>query len=222
MNDKRNFFDLSHPIENGMTFFPGDPEPRLTPAAMEPPWQVTELHLGTHTGTHIDAASHYISTGRTIDQYPPERFILPGLVVPVRRGHVLSLAKGDDEVIGPEALVESLAVLPEGGAVLLRTGWDSFWKTERYLRHPYLSAEAAQALVEAGVKLVGIDALNVDSTAQGTTHAHEILLSHDILIVENLAHLEQLTPGTFYQFSFLPLLLAGLDGSPVRAVAWEV
>ncbi len=208
------FFDLSQPIENGMTFYPGDPEPRISPAAMEPPWQVTELHMGTHTGTHIDAASHYIPTGRTIDQYPPERFILSGVVVPVSRG--------DDEAISVEILPTSLADLSPGGAVLIHTGWDRFWNTERYLRHPYLSLEAARALVEAGAKLVGIDALNVDSTAQGTTHAHDILLGRDVLIVENLTRLDQLTPGVSYRFSFLPLRLAGLDGSPVRAVAWEV
>lgn len=213
MNGKPKFFDLSHPIENGMTFYPGDPQPHIIPAIMEPPWQVTELHLGTHTGTHIDAASHYIPTGRTIDQYPPERFILTGMVAPVSRG--------DDEAIKAENLHISMANLSPDGAMLIHTGWDRFWKTERYLHHPYLSPEVAQALVEAGVKLVGIDALNVDSTIQGTTHAHDILLGNDVLIVENLTHLDQLTPGTVYRVSFLPLCLAGLDGSPVRAVAWQ-
>jgi kynurenine formamidase len=208
------YFDLSQPIENGMTFFPGDPEPRIAPATLEPPWQVTDLHLGTHTGTHIDAASHYIPAGRTIDQYPPERFILTGSVIPVQQK--------DDQAINATALQAGLKNLAPGSALLIHTGWDRFWKSERYLRHPYLSAEASRALVEAGVKLVGIDALNVDSTAQGTTHAHEILLGHDVLIVENLTHLDQLIPGAPYRFSFLPLLLAGLDGSPVRAVAWQV
>ena len=68
---------------------------------------------------------------------------------------------------------------------------------------------------------MGIDAPNVDSTTQGTSHAHEILLGKDVLIVENLARLIQLKAGSLYQFSFLPLMLSGLDGSPVRAVAWE-
>jgi kynurenine formamidase len=72
------------------------------------------------------------------------------------------------------------------------------------------------------VSLVGIDALNVDSTHQGTTHVHELFLGGDILIVENLRRLDQLQPGRVYQFAFLPLLLPGLDGSPVRAVAWTV
>ncbi len=202
-----HFFDLSHPLENDMTFYPGDPEPRLVPAEMTPPWRVTELHIGTHTGTHMDAASHFVPGGKTIDQYPLTRFLVSGVVVPV--------TQGDDERIGPEAFTDVA-----GGAVVIRTGWDRFWKTERYLRHPFLSPEAARCLVEAGVTLVGIDALNVDSTTGSTTHAHEILLGSDVLIVENLTGLDQLEPKKAYQFSFLPLRLAGLDGSPVRAVAW--
>lgn len=206
------FYDLSHPIENGMTFYPGDPEPRLRPAAMMAPWRVTELHIGTHTGTHLDAASHFIPTGKTIDQYPLSRFVLPGIVIPVTRQ--------DDEPIGPEALNVYLPDLPTGGALLIRTGWDRYWKTERYLRHPFLSIEAAKRIATSGVNLIGIDALNVDSTTQGTAHAHEILLGNDILIVENLTRLDQLQPGELHRFSFLPLSLPGLDGSPVRAVAW--
>ena len=55
------FFDLSQPVEPGMSFYPGDPQPGIQPAAtIAAPWRVTELHLGTHTGTHIDSASHYI------------------------------------------------------------------------------------------------------------------------------------------------------------------
>ena len=75
-------------------------------------------------------------------------------------------------------------------------------------------------LIKARASLVGIDALNVDSTVQSTTHAHHSLLGNDILIVENLTHLDKLEPGRIYQFSFLPMNFSGLDGSPIRAVAW--
>lgn len=181
-------YDLTHPLENDMTFYPGDPAPRLVPAEMTPPWRVTELHIGTHTGTHVDAASHFVPGGKPIDEYPLTRFLVSGVVL---------VTQGDDEQIGPEAFSGV-----KGGAVIIRAGWDRFWKTERYLRHPFLSPEAARYLVEAGVTLVGIDALNVDSTTRGTTHAHEILLGSDVLIVENLARLDQLEPGRTYQFSF--------------------
>lgn len=209
-----DYFDLSHQIENGMTYFPGDPEPRIEPVDSTPPWRVTHLHIGTHTGTHIDAASHYISQGKTISQYPPERFILPGIVVPAP-------GLNDDEPIDVNIFDTYLSAFPAHGALLIHTGWDRHWKTDRYLRHPYLTPEATQFLVDAGASIIGIDALNVDSTVQETDHAHAALLGNDVLIVENLTRLHQLSPGVVYQFSFLPLPLSGLDASPVRAIAWQ-
>ena len=89
------------------------------------------------------------------DQSIPSRaFLLPGIVVPL-------LERKDDEQIGPDDFAEQLAALPTGGAVLIHTGWDQYWKTERYLRHPYLSREAAQLLADKGASIVGIDALNL-------------------------------------------------------------
>jgi arylformamidase len=209
------YFDLSQRIENGMSYFPGDPEPRVEPAAQSlPPWQVSDLKFGSHTGTHVDAACHYISGGKSIDQYSPDRFILEGIVIPA---HNLSM----DQVIEVKMLQDFLPTVPKGGAVLIQTDWDRYWKTEQYEAHPYLSRDAAQALKMAGITLLGIDALNVDSTAQGTSHVHEILLGNDVLIVENLHGLSQLEPLRLYWFSFLPLPIAGSDGSPVRAIAWE-
>ena len=102
-----HFVDLTHRIENGMTFFPGDPEPRITPAEIAGPWRVTELRLATHTGTHVDAPSHFVPGGKTIDQYPLTRFVLPGLLA--------NVAPQADEPIGPEALAEYWSVLPRDG-----------------------------------------------------------------------------------------------------------
>ena len=198
-----HYVDLSQPIEAGMTIFPGDPLPGIQPAAgVTAPWQVSDLHLGTHTGTHIDSASHFNPTGKTIEQYPIERFILPGIVLPV-------LDLSDDHSISAESLSVGLMNFPEGGAILIHTHWDRFWKTDRYLRHPYLSSEATKLLIKKHASLVGIDALNVDSTIQSTTHAHHSLLENDILIVENLTHLSKLQPGRIIWFSFLPLNCAG-------------
>jgi kynurenine formamidase len=207
----RTLVDLSHPLRTGMPVFPQDPEVVLEPADALEPWRVTRLALGTHTGTHIDAASHYVRDGTTIDRYPLERFVLPAYVAPVQA------AAG--EAIDWPALQ---AVLPRdlaGLGVLVHTGWDRWWGQDAAVDHPYLSDEAATALVAGGVTLVGTDALNVDATALGTTHAHSTLLGADVLVVENLTGLAALQPGRPYTCAFVPLRLQGADGSPIRAYA---
>jgi arylformamidase len=208
------YFDLSQPLQPGMTIFPGDPIPSFRPAdGVELPWRVADLRLGSHTGTHIDSVSHYFPGGKNVDQFPISRFILSGIVL-------LLSGLSDDQAISEEQISAGLKKLPEGGAVLIQTNWDQYWKTDRYLRHPYFSPRAAMQMIESKASLVGIDALNVDSTVQSTDHVHRLLLEREILIVENLTHLSALQPGRVYQFSFLPLRLAGMDGSPIRAVAW--
>ena len=127
------YYDLSQSIESRMTVFPGDPAPAIFPAqGTVSPWHVTELHIGTHTGTHMDAASHYFEKGNTIDRYPLARFILPGIVVPVD-------GLGPDEAIQGDRIDAYLNRLPKGGALVIKTNWDRYWNQELYLRHPYLA-----------------------------------------------------------------------------------
>ena len=83
---EQTLIDLSHPLRTGMPVFPQDPEVVLEPTSALAPWRVTRLGLGTHSGTHIDAASHFVPGGTTIDRYPLERFVLPALVAPVAGG----------------------------------------------------------------------------------------------------------------------------------------
>jgi kynurenine formamidase len=209
---EQTIIDLSRTLRPGMPVFPEDPEVAFAPAAALEPWRVTRLTLGTHSGTHIDAASHYIPDGPTIDAYPLERFVLPAHVVPV--------AAGEDQAVEWPDLAAALPDSLDGDAVLLHTGWDRHWGSPRALRHPFLSAAAAAGLVARGAGLVGTDALNVDATEGGTTHAHAALLGADVLIVENLTGLDALEPGRAYLCAFVPLRIEGADGSPVRAFAF--
>ena len=209
---ERRIIDLSHPLRTGMPVFPQDPEVVLEPAAALDPWRVTRLGLGTHSGTHIDAASHYMPQGRTIDDYPLERFVLTAYVAPAELGA--------GEAIGAAALRAELPGDLAGAAVLVHTGWDRHWGEEAALGHPYLDEDAVAWLVAAGVTLVGTDALNVDATEAGTTHAHAALLGADVLIVENLTGLTALRTGRPYLCSFVPLPLEAADGSPIRAYAF--
>jgi arylformamidase len=209
-----HYFELSHPIETTMPVYPGDPAPKITPARRVPaPWRVTDLRMGTHTGTHMDAPAHYFPGGKTIDAYPPERLVLPGMVWDVP-------GLPDEGKISWEALAGLVAAVPTGGAAIIRTGWGQWWGAKRYWRYPSLSVEAARGLAAGQASLIGMDLPSADPLVHTPPLIHEILLAKDILLVENLAGLDQLEPRRVYQFAFLPLLLAGLDGSPIRAAAW--
>ncbi len=205
--------DLSHTIREGMPAYPGDQPAEVRRVEAEEPWRILRLGLGTHTGTHIDAARHYVPGGRSIDQYPLERFLLDAWVV--------HLEADAGEAVEWAALESRLpATGLAGAAVLLHTGWDRHWGEPEAERHPCLSADAARRLAATGVGLVGTDAYSLDSTILGTTYAHEALLGADVLIVENLTHLERLEGAGPYRCAFVPLRIEGGDGSPIRAFAF--
>lgn len=206
--------DLTQPFETGMQTFPGDPSVSVEPAATmdEDGCRVTALQCGTHCGTHIDAPSHILPDGNSLDGYPLDRFVFDVRVV-------------DCSGLDPRELIPA-TVLPDddaGDMVVCRTGWDDYWGTERYLDHPYFSPEAADRCVEAGWSL-GLDTLNPDPTP--TEHAsrdepegfpaHQLLLGNDLFILENLTNLAGLDRCRLFAF---PLALPDADGSPVRAVA---
>ncbi|OAN47796.1 cyclase [Chloroflexus islandicus] len=204
-------YDLTRPITSGMPVYPGDPPVQITPLP-SPPWQISALHLGTHSGTHLDGPRHRFADGAGIDAIPPERLVGPGIVIDAR-GYAANAP------IGPEVLAG--VALPAGLMVVIRTGWEAYWGTDEYARHPYLSAGLAQALVDAGVTLVAIDAFSVDSTVDGNDTAHVALLGKNILIAENLCNLAALESGVRYTFAFLPLPLVYADGAPARVLAWR-
>lgn len=204
--------DLSVPITTGMPVYPGDPEVAVGPALTveRDGVNVLALHLGSHSGTHVDAPKHIDDALPALDEVPLERFCGPAAVVDVR-------GLPPRAPIGPEPFREVEA----GTIVLVATGWSRWWGGERYTGHPYLTEEAAALLVERGVRTVGIDALSVDPTPAGDFPAHRVLLGAHAVIAENLANLDRLlaAPQGRIEVSLLPLRLPGADGAPVRAVA---
>jgi arylformamidase len=205
--------DLSRPLVTGLPVYPGDPPVAFSDALLEPPWKVTALRLGSHSGTHIDAAAHFVPGGSTIDAYALERFVLECAVI-----HVQASA---EQAITWHDIAAALPAKPAGRGLLLHTGWDAHFGREQAMRHPFLTDDAAQRLVAAGIGLVGTDAFNIDaSQGDSATSVHAILLGADVLIVENLTNLAALSGGVLYQCAFVPLKLAGCDGSPIRAYAW--
>lgn len=209
-----NIIDLSHEIKNGMMIYPGDPEISIREGLTHEKdyCHVDRLFLNSHTGTHIDAPLHFIKGGKAITDFPISKFICPGIALDLQY-------KNPGEAITKADLQK--AALEPGTALLLATGWFRFFGKETYLNHPYLSKEGAEYLVEKGISIVAVDFLNVDQTLNEAWDAHPILLGNDVLIVENINNSLSLQPGKKYTFSFLPLKIAGTDGSPVRAAAVE-
>lgn len=158
-----------------------------------------------HVGTHMDAPLHMIGGGKKMDEINPERFIGKGVLIDVR---------GKDKI---DATVLENTYIEEGSVVLLCTGFGSKYRTEDYFKdYPYLTEDFANKMVELKVKMVGMDMLGPDLDKPWVTH--KILLGNEILILENLTNLEQLTDIKDFEIIALPAKLQA-DATPVRVIA---
>jgi len=196
--------------------FPIDPQPIIYP------WTTIEAHgfatnalfMVEHTGTHIDAPSHFIRNRKSVDQISLETFQGKARILDLTDFGERMLMEGKDI-----KNAERGNKIARNEIVLFRTGWDKYWKREKYVKsNPGLSADAAQYLVNKRVKMVGIDTPNLDHPDSAKFPAHNILLGADIPIIENLANLHMITKKTC-QFIAIPLKIGKGTGSPVRAVA---
>ncbi|WP_017595169.1 cyclase family protein [Nocardiopsis potens] len=212
--------DLSHPIGPQTQVYPGDEPPEISPACglAADGYNSVRVRMGSHTGTHADAPYHFLADGPRLDELPLELFTGPAVVVD-------ATGLGPRTAIGPEALEPWADLLVPGAAVLVRTGWDRYYGTERYHDHPYLAAETARALVERGVRTLGVDTLSPDQTPYGGVEADDWSAHHAVLgaggtIIENLCRLDRIDFADPW-FCAFPIRLASGDGAPVRAVALD-
>ena len=215
MNFKQ-IIDLSIPITSATPIYPGDPKPDIHPAAEldKDGYQVTQLNIGSHTGTHVDAPFHFQKEGERIDQSSLTKFMAPGLVIDVT-------GKEPGEEITMSDVQDQIEQVIPGTIVLFHTGWSKHAESELYFRHPYLSVDIINDLLEKGVTTFFIDALNVDPPDGSAFPVHEAITSVNGIIGENFCNFEKIDFDNPLIIA-LPLKLEGLDGSPVRAVAVEV
>ena len=161
-----------------------------------------------NTGTYVDSPFHRFADGADLSQLALEQLADLDAVV-VRAG-------GGGRAIGREAFDD---VEVKGRAVLVHTGWDRHWTTEAYFEgHPYLTEDAAVALVDRGAVFVGIDSLNIDDTADLRRPVHTTLLGNDIPIGEHLCGLAGL-PASGARFFAVPVKVKAFGTFPVRAFA---
>jgi len=222
---RKRVIDLSHPFtQTGLSSYcAGHPtftsEPVLSLARDGS--NVSRLTFGSHTGTHLDAPVHFIEGAPTVSEVDLSSLVGTAVVVDVRKD-----LKEFHGTITWDDIAPRAGELNSQVALLLCTGWSQYWGKEEYMKCPHLSQEAAQKILERGVRVVGIDVFDIDGglvEESGETHAvHRLLLGNGVLIAENLTNVEALLDGSAYSVSLLPLNFEGCDGSPIRAVAWRV
>jgi arylformamidase len=206
--------DVSIPIRTAMTVYRGNPPVRIRPAMTlrKDHVNLSELCLGSHTGTHVDAPSHFIKGAKGIDQVGLERFIGPAWVADLRR------VRGG---IGADDL--DRARIPRGSRrILLRTSNSRLWHPARPFRTDfvYLAADGADWVVDRGVQLVGIDYLSIEGYGIEGAPTHHRLLGAGIPILEGL-DLFKVQPGR-WQMAALPLRIEDGDAGLTRAVLWTI
>lgn len=199
--------DISVPISVELPTYPGDCTVEYAPwtrVAHGELANVSRLTVCTHAGTHLDPPCHFLDGAQSVDQIPLSRLMGRALVVEVH----------DAQQIGHKELER----LPVRGAerVLVKTKNSELWKKSGFQEDfAALSPDGARYLIEAGVKLVGIDYLSIEPFS-GDGSVHRTLLENDVLILEGL-DLSDVEPGE-YELICLPLKIKGGDGAPVRAV----
>ena len=208
--------DLSHPLTEHVPIYPGDPEPHIYPATTVAAdgYNLSHVHIGTQTGTHIDAPFHFRDQGATVDRMPLELTMGPAVIVPVR-------GKDPFEQITLADLEPYRNRLAAGRIVLFATGWYEHAGTQRFFEHPYLAADVGRAILEAGVSTIAVDTLNADRTGGEEFPIHDMFADAGGFIAENLAGTAALDVSREPLLMMLPLNIVGCDGAPVRAVALE-
>jgi len=177
-----------------------------------------KIVLGTHTGTHCDAPSHFIPGAQTVDEIPLDTLVGPAYVADFTKAapfQEISAAELEKSVGG--RTVERL---------LLRFDWSDHWgKMAYYTDHPFISEDACHWLVDKGIRVLGMDTPMPDNPKNGwgdeiDSPNHKILLGNGIILLEYLCNLKSLRKSEI-DLVALPLKIRDGDGAPIRCIAIE-
>ncbi|NJN54093.1 MAG: cyclase family protein [Anaerolineae bacterium] len=202
-------FDLTLTVRPEMRGVAIEPHTRLEIEG----YNTTNLHLYSHSGTHMDAPLHFLADGATIDQTLLEKCW--GTAVIIDLSH-----KQPHSFITIEDLAPFAEKITSRSRLLLRTDWDQHAEQDDYrTSFPRISLALAHWLAGRDIWLLGLETPSVASLQdrQELTEVHQALLQQQIVIVESLANLRELPEEVI--FVALPLKIQGGDGSPVRAMA---
>lgn len=221
----RQIIDLSHEMTEGMrngggwtVAFPqmDNFERTRQMTGGKAAYETHMMFFPEHCGTHLDAPRHFHEPGASIDQIPLERLLLPG--------HLLDLThRGAGEAITIADLEAAEAVsgrrIGPGAALVCWTGSDRYWGgPDMKWRRPHVPTATAQFLVDRGMPLFATDMIGMDDPEEWWDPTHQIWLSNDVYMVQQLCNLEHLVGRDFLLLAF-PMKVVGATGCPVRAAA---
>ncbi len=214
------FIDLTLACYNGMPRFPNPwiSSYSLTPGATHDQQcrSVMNVTFCTHAGTHVDAAYHFVRSGRTVDEIPLDRLYGPGTTID------FSDKKPQEEITADELKDRTQGSL-EGRIPVIYTRWYDRWPGEEYYKKaPFIGMSAADWLIAQKPKAIATDLPTLDDARlirpDQPLPVHVRVLGADIPIVECLTDIHRIPKGEFILVAF-PLKLVGADGSLARVVA---
>lgn len=198
------YFDLTQEISEAMDVFAGDPifackQISAINPEEEGSFNLCELRMGNHMGTHIDFPAHVLPGGKTSSDYPLSMLIGQGCIIEVPE----MMEEISDDFIKKSPIEQK-------DIVFFKT------KSTNTANHAWLGMQGAMALVEKGVKIVGIDQMSIDAPNAQTLPVHRCLLNNDVLIVEglNLIEMDEMRG----EIIIAPLKIGNIDGAPVRVL----
>lgn len=206
--------DLTMDIYHGAPTFENDPECSVVVhhTIDSIGYNITQISMSTHQGTHLDAPYHFFDNGMTVDQIPLETVIGKAVKIDLTQ-------KKPKDPITVEDLLPYEAWIKKGGRIILHTGWDKVFPNKEYFSDfAYITMELADWLAGKEIALLGMDMPTPNP--KDWIYVHHALLGHGIIVVEGLANLEKITKNEFLLIA-VPLRITGRDGSPIRAVALE-
>jgi arylformamidase len=208
---KKMYYDLTAQITEKMVVFPGDPKFKsedISSLNEGAHYGLCHMHLGNHTGTHIDFPSHVIKNAKSSSDFEIKDLIGQGLIIEVP----------DEEKSITRAFVHAQNQIKKNDFVFFKTANSKLSKYAEFnSKYVYIEPEAANALLEKGIKVVGIDYISVDNYEAEELPVHRTLLSNDVLIVEGL-ELNNVPIGRC-KIYIIPNNIPAMDGLPARVLA---
>ena len=221
----KKIIDLSVPVHSGTQLPPSVSKEVNFDTVIKRPgyWQCTWCEMSAHTATHVDSPLHVLEGQPTIAEVPLDKVIGEAVVLDLR-------SKCEEEaIIGPEDLEKFADDIKEGDIIILRTDWAakrwdasdfSYWQ-----KSPTLSVEGAKWLVSKKPKAIAFDCfeeLNArkDGFVPDDFEMHQAILGNDVIIIEGLVNLDQLTKKRV-QFFAPPIKLRDAEAAPARVFVIE-